>query len=280
MRRIGSGRCAATVVSDEAIENGETMTTTTTTTTESAASEDTLRRIRALLAQAEHPNTGIFEAEAFTARATTLMAKYGVDRTMLLASDPTANAVGDRIIRIPGPYAMGKLMLLSCISDALGVRSVRRAAPGNGQQEMHLFGLASDLERVDMLYTSLLLQSNRFMKADQEANWYQHAASPKAWTRDWQEGFAVKVQQRLKDAEALARREAPATAAGGVSTALVFVRRDELVAEAVSAKYPSLRRNSSSRRVGSGYGTGQRAGARADLGGSRLGSGSGRALGR
>jgi uncharacterized protein DUF2786 len=270
--------CAATVVSDEAIENGETMTTDTTA--ESAASQDTLRRIRALLAQAEHEATGAPEAEAFTAKATALMAKYGVDRTMLLATDPSANKVGDRVIRIPGPYAMGKLMLLFRISEALGVRTVRRAAPGNGQQEMHLFGLASDLERVDMLYTSLLLQANRLMKADQEVNWYQYATSPKSWTRDWQEGYAAKVHQRLKDAEALAQREAPAPAAGGMSTALVFVRRDKLVAEAVSAKYPRLRKSSGSRRVGSGYGTGQRAGARADLGGSRLGSGSGRALGR
>jgi hypothetical protein len=73
-----------------------------------------LARVRKLLAKAEDPCTRA-EAEAFTAKATELIAKYGVDRAMLAAQRPS-NRPGrgpDRAARLAGGgldqgYAAGR----------------------------------------------------------------------------------------------------------------------------------------------------------------------------
>jgi len=239
-----------------------------------------LARIRALLAKAE-ATTYPEEAEAYTAKAQTLMAEWGVEHAMLAADDPTANKVEGRIIPVLAPYAMGKTSLLFSIARALGLGAVRRTGSGagkNGNQNMHLFGLASDLDRAEMLFTSLLLQAPRLIRRAQDEDWGAYAFSPRTWTRDWQEGYATRVEERLKAAERAARHEAPSATPGGMSQALVFVRRDELVAAAVAAAYPKLRQ-AGVRRVGSGYGAGKQSGSHADLGGRRL-PGQNRALGR
>lgn len=239
-----------------------------------------LARIRGLLAMAESTNYPD-EAETFTAKAQALMAEWGVDHAMLAADDPAANKVGDRVVPVVAPYAMGKTSLLFAICKALGVGAVRRTGSWggkNGNQNMHLFGLASDLERAEMLFTSLLLQAPRLIRQAQEEDWGAYAFNPRTWTRDWQEGYARRIGDRLKAAESVARQEAPSATPGGVSQALVFVRRDELVAEAVAKAYPKLR-TGAARRVGSGYGAGQESGSRTDLGGRKLSGGS-RALGR
>ena len=57
-----------------------------------------LARVRKLLAMAEDPACTAAEAEAFTTKATELIAKYGVDRALLAAADPSSDIVGDRVI--------------------------------------------------------------------------------------------------------------------------------------------------------------------------------------
>jgi hypothetical protein len=48
---------------------------------------DTLRKVRALIAQADHPNTGPAEADVFRAKAEALMFKYRIDEAMLTAEE-------------------------------------------------------------------------------------------------------------------------------------------------------------------------------------------------
>lgn len=239
-------------------------------------SDGILSKIRLALALAEREDTPRDEAENAMAHAQRMMAKYGVERSALLVSDPQANPVGDRIIKIPAPYAMGKLILLRAICDATGVRHVRLRNRG-ADEELHLFGLASDLEMAEMMFTSLLLQGARFIREDQADN-VAYRWKPKSWTRDWQEGFANRVGRRLAAMYRQARVEQPEV--GGVSTALVLVRKDELVSKAVSDKYPKLVFQRSTRQVGAGWGHGDAAGQRADLGGAKLRGGDSRALGR
>ncbi|GAB3965699.1 DUF2786 domain-containing protein [Plantactinospora veratri] len=120
-------------------------------------SDAMLSKIRKLLAKAEDPACTPAEAEAFNAKATELIARYGVDRALLAARDPGTDPVGDRIVDIPAPYALDKVGLLAGVADALRCRSVRRR--GDSGFVMHLFGFASDLERVEVLFTSLLVQA-------------------------------------------------------------------------------------------------------------------------
>ncbi|WP_238448713.1 DUF2786 domain-containing protein [Micromonospora sp. 4G55] len=121
-------------------------------------SEAMLSKVRKLLAKAEDPACTPAESAAFTAKATELIARYGVDRALLAARDPATDPVGDRVVDVVAPYARDKAGLLAAVADPLRCRCVRRGPGGDGFA-LHLFGFASDLERVDLLFTSLLVQA-------------------------------------------------------------------------------------------------------------------------
>jgi hypothetical protein len=124
-----------------------------------------LAKIRKLLAKAEDPAATPEEAQTYTAKAAELMAAYGIDRALLAEQDPASDFVGDRVVVLDAPYALDKAALLSSVALALRCRAVRRvrqagrAGPRPTKQvSIHLFGFDSDLLRVEILFTSLLLQ--------------------------------------------------------------------------------------------------------------------------
>ncbi|SCG68132.1 Protein of unknown function [Micromonospora halophytica] len=215
-----------------------------------------LSKVRKLLAKAEDPACTPAESAAFTAKATELIARYGVDRALLAARDPATDPVGDRVVDVVAPYARDKAALLAAVADPLRCRCVRRRQ-GDGFA-MHLFGFASDLERVDLLFTSLLVQAAHGL-AGTPVPAGEH---PAAFRRSWLAGFARVVSERLRSAEAGAAAEQ-----GGPSVALVLVDRSDRVARRVTEVYPRLRTAAPRRLAGGGFGSGAEAGRRADLGG-------------
>ena len=64
-----------------------------------------LDRVRKLLAKAEAEGVTPQEAEALTAKAAELMARYGIDRARLAASRPDTDRPGSRVIDIENPWA-------------------------------------------------------------------------------------------------------------------------------------------------------------------------------
>jgi hypothetical protein len=236
------------------------------------APEAKLAVIRKLLAQAEDPAASPAEAETFTAKAGELMARYGVDRAMLADGDESLDALGDRTILLDPPYALDKFELISGIARALGLRVVRRieyVAAGK-QVAAVLFGFGSDLERTEILFTSLLVQAARGLAAATVPDWENKAA----YRRAWLVGFAATVHRRLADAEERAKAEACAahsTASGsGRAAAVVLADRKRIVDHRFEEAFPGLR--TAPRRVlrGSGRDDGVLAGDRADLGGAAL----------
>ncbi|MGC4807956.1 DUF2786 domain-containing protein [Micromonospora sp. DT233] len=221
-------------------------------------SEAMLAKVRKLLAQAEDPACTPQESAAFTAKATELIARYGVDRALLAARDPATDPVGDRVVEVVAPYARDKAGLLAAVADPMRCRCVRRRQ-GSGFA-MHLFGFASDLERVDLLFTSLLVQAAHGL-AGAAVPAHDH---PAAFRRSWLAGFAQVVGARLAQAEAGAVAEA--AGAGAPSVALVLVDRSDRVQRRVAEVYPRLRSAAPRRLAGSGFGSGAAAGRRADLG--------------
>ncbi|MGV9980843.1 DUF2786 domain-containing protein, partial [Micromonospora wenchangensis] len=147
-------------------------------------SEAMLSKVRKLLAQAEDPACTPAESAAFTAKATELIARYGVDRALLAARDPTTDPVGDRVVDVVAPYARDKAGLLAAVADPLRCRCVRR--PDGSGFTLHLFGFASDLERVDLLFTSLLVQAAHGLAGTAVPPGEQ----PAAFRRSWLAGFA------------------------------------------------------------------------------------------
>lgn len=230
------------------------------------AGDALLERVRKLLAKAEADGVTPQEAKALTAKAAELMAKYGIDRALLAAERPETDQPADRVIDIANPWARVQAHLLCGVASALRCQCVILPAAGPGSR-IHMFGFASDLERTEVLYTSLLVQMWQGLVAAQVP---ARAASPRAWRRSWLLGFATAVVARIRGAEDHATGQAAARATqGGTTAALVLADRADVIRRTMAHAYPATRRS----RVtysGSGYGDGYSRGQRADIGGARL----------
>jgi len=114
-----------------------------------------LGKIRALLSKAE-ATTFAEEADAYTAKAQDLMTRYAIDEALLEAFEGSG-AVLTRRIHIDNPYAQAKVQLLSIVGDVNRVRVI--------WDDFHtmatVVGMAVDLQLVEMLFTSLLVQATR-----------------------------------------------------------------------------------------------------------------------
>ncbi|GAB2329250.1 DUF2786 domain-containing protein [Streptomyces variabilis] len=239
--------------------------------------DKTLARVRSILAKAEDPAASPEEAEAYFAKAAELMAKYGIERAMLADAKPETDRPADRKITVDGTYVLDRVALLAAITSALGGQSVRwrtyDVETRKYVQVMHLYGYESTLDRVELLYTSLLLQAFNGMKYGRP----QPGESTTAYRKTWLAGFRNAIYNRLLQAEHRAAEEArPET--GGRSAALVLADRAAVIKRRFQADHPHVRMAPKRSLSGSGWGAGKAAGERADLGGTRVGSGRRRAL--
>ena len=241
---------------------------------------DLLDRVRKLLAKAEDDGCTPAEAEALTAKAAELMARYGIDRALLGALHPETDRPADRKFGFERPWADVKAHLLAAVATALRCQCVqttdrRRAAaarlrlllrPGTGGDPLHL-------------------------PARADGAGARPGAGPRR--REQREGLAPVVDARLL----LGGRGADPRRRGG-SGRVRGARRGRQrglgrrpvgragarrpLAEVrlqVTAAYPRLKQ----KRVtysGGGYGAGYREGQKADIGGAKIRSRSAGALGR
>lgn len=238
--------------------------------------QDVLAKVRKILAKAEDPAATPEEAETYTAKAAELMAAYGIDRALVAAERPESDLVGDRVVVLDAPYALDKATLLSSVAFELRCRAVRRiryvGPRASKQVSIHLFGYGSDLLRVEVLFTSLLLQAHTALGRVEPPPWESVAA----YRRSWLAGFTASVSGRLREVERAAAQDAERTrsarpgGAGGRSVELVLVDRAVAVSDAVDSEYPRLGTARTRRLSGSGGRSGWQAGQRADLGGARV----------
>jgi Protein of unknown function (DUF2786) len=243
-------------------------------TTTAEAPQRLLDRVRKLLAKAEAEGVTAAEAEALTAKAAELMAKYGIDRALLAARQPETDKPDDRVVDIYNPWARVQAHLLCGLAAALRCQCI--LLPSRAGQRVHMFGYASDLERADVLYTSVLIQMWHGLAA---ADVPARAHSVRAWRRSWLLGFAAAVIARVRDAERGAERSAAARPAGdrSSSAALVLADRALVIRQHVARAYP-VTRTARVTYSGSGYGDGYAQGKRADIGAGRVGDRRARAL--
>ncbi|HUB43091.1 MAG TPA: DUF2786 domain-containing protein [Streptosporangiaceae bacterium] len=234
-----------------------------------------LDRVRKLLAKAEAEGVTTAEAQALTAKAAELMAKYGIDRALLAATRPETDKPGDRIVDIYNPWGRVQAHLLCGLAAALRCQSILVTADSG--LRVHIFGYESDLERTDVLYTSVLIQMwHGLVGAEVPADAY----SVRAWRRSWLLGFAAAVIARVRTAEHRAEQSASQAPAGQTSrTALVLADRSMVIRQNVAQAYPRTR-TARVTYTGSGYGDGYEQGKRADIGSGKLGRKRARALAR
>jgi Protein of unknown function (DUF2786) len=233
-----------------------------------------LDRVRKLLAKAEAEGVTAAEAQALTGKAAELMAKYGIDRALLAALRPETDRPADRVVQIYHPWARVQAHLLCGLAAAVRCQCI--LLPSSTGQRVHLFGYASDIERADVLYTSVLIQMWHGLVA---APVPAQAANVRAWRRSWLLGFATAVIAKVKAAEQRAEHGASGTAGGASDrAALVLADRSIVIRQNLTHAYPTTRRAKVT-YTGSGYGAGYARGSRADVGTGRVGGRADRALG-
>ncbi|SEF27552.1 Protein of unknown function [Amycolatopsis pretoriensis] len=228
-------------------------------------SDPQLERIRKLLAKAEDPAVTEAEAEAYNKKAAELVARYGIDQAMLAASGAASDDIGTLKIPMNDPYSRDKASLLTSVAYPLRCRTLLHRF-GQKVDSVTVFGYRSDLGRVELLFTSLLLQASTQLTRVRPDGFFP-GESLAAYRRTWLHGFARAVHERLSEAE----QEAVRTAAPGAKSAELVVRdRAQMVQHAFDAEYGDLRSAAPRRLSGSGYLDGHDAGTRANLDPSAL----------
>ena len=223
--------------------------------------ERILERVRKLLTRAEHPTTPAAEAEACSEKAAALMSRYVIDQALLDERSPRSVAPMSRKLLVDPPYAVAKAVLLDCVAKAFRVPMAIGRQAGTGGRVCTMVGFPADLDSVELLFTSLLLQAATAMLAAGRGR-----SDLKAFRRAFLIGYAETIGARLARANSDARREATETAPG---TAVVLADRSAQVDAAFAAEFPRLRSMRTTVSSGGGLFAGRDAGARANLSATR-----------
>ena len=230
-----------------------------------------LSRIRALLSKAE-ATTFAEEAEAFTAKAQDLMTRYAIDEALLEDSAGEAEVVARRI-QIDNPYAQAKVQLLGTVAAINRVRVVWDDHHGMAG----VVGMAVDLQLVEMLFTSLLVQATRALTEAGNAQPTQPGyrsgrlnRSP-SFRRAFLLAYATRVGERLAEADKEAGTEA--SSSHGAELVPVLARRSEAVDSAFERLFPETREIRAKRVDARGWRAGREAADRAVFAAAQVGGG-------
>jgi len=200
--------------------------------------ERVLRRVRALLAKAES-TTFEAEAETFTAGAQALMARHSIDAALLSVTDDRRRATPEgRRIGIDNPYEAPKALLLTAVADANRCRTVWSRELGLST----LVGFATDLDSVETLFTSLLVQATHAMTREGSRADRHGRSRTRAFRQSFLSAFAARIGERLSE---VSRSETDAAAGdsgrlGGRELVPLLAARSAVVDEAVEAMFPEL----------------------------------------
>jgi hypothetical protein len=194
-----------------------------------------LTKVRALLAKAES-TTFDAEAEALTAKAQELMTRYRVDRALLDRDRPDTSRpqpAGRRIL-IDNPYADAKATLLSAVADPNGCRAVW-AKPF---RHCTLMGFPDELDAVDELFTSLLVQAEHALLREGSKQDAYGRSRTKQFRRSFLVAFAHRIGQRLR--AAVDDTVAAASVETGTALVPVLTERRDATDAAVTQAFPRL----------------------------------------
>ncbi|MEU6097525.1 DUF2786 domain-containing protein [Streptomyces sp. NPDC047079] len=186
-----------------------------------------LSRIRALLAKAEatgYPE----EAEALSAKAQELMARHSIDEALLAARAHTKDAPGACRIGVDPPYETAKAVLLDAVATANRCRAVWHEPFGFST----VIGFEPDLEAVELLYTSLLVQATAAMTKAEAAQRKGGRKRTKTFRQSFLAAYAHRIGDRLRAA-------AESEVAGTEGDLLpVLAARDVAVADRTERMFP------------------------------------------
>lgn len=192
-----------------------------------------LERVRALLAKAE-ATTFPAEAEAYTAKAQELISRHSIDEALLAGSGGAEVVPYARRIGVDHPYESEKASLLNSVARANRCHVVWSPEFGFAT----VFGFDADIDAVDLLHTSLLVQAHRAMARTEPPGGKAGRARLKTFRQSFLVGYAVRIGERLAEASRAALEQTENRAA----LVPVLASRDVQVREARDRSFPSTSR--------------------------------------
>ncbi|MFI9643255.1 DUF2786 domain-containing protein [Micromonospora sp. NPDC051925] len=194
-----------------------------------------LDRVRALLAKAES-TTFPAEAEAFTGKAQELIARHSLERALVEATAAHPDRPGGVRISTDAPYAGAKALLVQEVAAANRCESVWSDDLGFAT----VLGFPADLEAVELLHTSLLVQATAAMLRGRRER-RGGGRRTKAYDEAFLHAFARRIGERLRAATDEANRQA--TEAAGPDRLLpVLAARSGAVRERMDTLFPGVTR--------------------------------------
>jgi Protein of unknown function (DUF2786) len=148
--------------------------------------EKALGKVRALLAKAEATEFPD-EAEALSAKAQDLMSRYSLNEALARHDRGCKPVAAARRIWIENPYAAAKVTLVQVVSRSNRCRAVWAERLGF----VTVIGCETDLDLVELLTTSLLVQANRAMLSA------GRSGSAEERSRTFRQSFLVAYAQRI-----------------------------------------------------------------------------------
>lgn len=191
-----------------------------------------LARVRALLAKAES-TTFPEEAEALSTKAQELMSRYSLERIVVDSagsggSDPYPAAA--RRLWLDNPYVAAKALLVGAVAEANRCRTVLSEALGFTT----VLGDEVDLEIVELLSTSLLVQATRAMVSAGS----QISRTGRSRTRSYRQSFLLAYATRIGERLSTARDVSTAAVADSARLLPVLAARERVVEELFESMFP------------------------------------------
>ena len=203
-----------------------------------------LERVRGLLAKAES-TTFEAEAESLTEKAQQLMARYAIDQAMLHVGSENDESTPDaRRIGIDDPYAQCKSSLLHRVALANDCKAIWSRDLGFAT----IFGFAENIETVELLHTSLLVQATTAMVAAGSKRNHSGQSRTRSFRQSFLYAYATRIGERLEKAKHETVVEAGKE--HGPSLLPVLASRDEAVTDYFDRLFPesgSLRMSATDR---------------------------------
>ncbi len=175
------------------------------------------------------------EAEALTAKAQELLARYSIDRArwMGMRSRPAVGSCSPAIW-IDEPYVAAKAQLLHVVATVNRCRSVLTEPLGLATVAGH----EDDLDTVEALFTSLLVQATTQMTASGPRTDSTGRSRTRSFRQSFLVAFAIRIGHRLEEAG-----EATVSAASethGKALVPILASRVQAAEEAITEMFPNL----------------------------------------
>ncbi|WP_166346435.1 DUF2786 domain-containing protein [Phytoactinopolyspora limicola] len=221
--------------------------------------EKILSKVRALLAKAES-TTFPEEAEALSAKAQDLMARHSVERAAAESTGAASTSVTACRIWLDAPYIGAKSLLVAEVAAANRCRTVSYERLGF----VTVLGDITDLEAVELLATSLMVQATRAMLDAGRQVTRGGQSRTRSYRRSFLIAYATRIGERLHEVTT------DTVAAAGAALLPALARRELAVDDLFAALFGGrVAKRSFSVGNAAGYGAGRAAADQAVLNPSR-----------